>query len=89
MGNLKRNQLHCYLLRRFSFFHTHVAQYTTKLGLINAEQCYVRYLCGEERACYIDNVPSEMASTLCSFFYGTVLVHKLNALLTAAALAAF
>ena len=43
-----------------------------------------------ERRGYVvfDNVPSEMAYTLCSF-YRAVLAHKLNALLTAAALAAF
>ena len=47
------------------------------------------YLCGEERTRCIDNVPSGMGLYLVLLFYGTVLAHKLNALLTAAALAAF
>ena len=45
-----------------------------------------------ERRGYVvfDNVPSEMGLYLVLLFYGTVLAHKLNALLTAtAALAAF
>ena len=50
----------------------------------------MRYLYGEERTRCIDNVPSGMGLYLVLLFYGTVLAHKLNALLTAtAALAAF
>ena len=44
-----------------------------------------------ERRGYVvfDNVPSGMGLYLVLLFYGTVLAHKLNALLTTAALAAF
>ena len=50
----------------------------------------MRYICGEGRIRCIGNVPSGMGLYLVLLFYGTVLAHKLNALLTAtAALAAF
>ena len=72
------------------FSHTRSAVHQN-LGLINAEHvmCVIFVERRGDVKLTTTTHSQRWASTLCSFFYGTVLAHKLNALLTAAALAAF